>query len=129
MNTKVWKSSESWFVVTRPLGRLVVVALSVFILTVSLIPVLAQEGEKKVGIDNVPAPVKKAILKAVGAGRLVDIGEFTEGGKVVHYEIEMHVDGQEYDVLFAPDGKVLDKIHEGAVGAEKAKLEEAEFFI
>lgn len=89
----------------------------------------SQSNEVKVGIDDVPAPVKKAILKAVGAGRLADIGEFTEGGKVVHYEIEMHVDGQEYDVLFAPDGKVLDKIHEGAVGAKKAKLEEVEFFI
>lgn len=89
----------------------------------------AQSNETKVGIDDVPAPVKEAILKAVGEGRLVDIGEFVEDGRVVHYEIEMYVDGQEYDVLFAPDGKVLDKIHEGAVGAEKAKLEEAEFFI
>jgi hypothetical protein len=89
----------------------------------------SQSNEVKVGIDDVPAPVKKAILKAVGAGRLIDIGEFTEGGKVVHYEIEMHVEGQEYDVLFAPDGKVLDKIHEGAVGAKKAKLKQAEFFI
>jgi hypothetical protein len=89
----------------------------------------SQSNEAKVGIDDVPAPVKEAILKAVGGGRLVDIGEFVEDGKVVHYEIEMHVDGQEYDVLFAPDGRVLDKIHEGAVGAKKAKLEEAEFFI
>jgi hypothetical protein len=89
----------------------------------------SQSNEVKVGIDDVPAPVKEAILKTVGRGRLVDIGEFVEGGRTVHYEIEMHVDGQEYDVLFAPDGKVLDKIHEGAVGAKKAKLEEAEFFI
>jgi hypothetical protein len=129
MKTNVWKLVGSRFAMTRVSGGPVFVVLSVIMLTVSLVPALAQEGEKKVGIDDVPAPVKKAILKAVGAGRLVDIGEFSEGGKVIHYEIEMHVDGQEYDVLFAPDGKVLDKIHEGAVGAEKAKLEEAEFFI
>jgi hypothetical protein len=89
----------------------------------------SQSIEKKVGIEDVPAPVKEAVLKAVGQGRLVDIGEFVEDGKVVHYEIEMHLDGQEYDVLFAPDGSILDNIHEGAVGGKKAKLEEAEFFI
>jgi hypothetical protein len=89
----------------------------------------SQSNEKKVGIDNVPAPVKEAILKAVGKGKLVDIGEFIEDGKVVHYEIEMIVNGEEYDVLFAPNGDVLSKVHEGAVGAKKAKLEEAEFFI
>jgi hypothetical protein len=89
----------------------------------------SQSNEAKIGIDDVPAPVKKAILKTVGAGRLVDIGEFTEGGKVVHYEIEMIVDGEEYDVLFAPNGKVLNKIHEGAAGAKKAQLKEVEFFI
>ena len=94
MKTKVWKSVGNRSAVTRPLGRLVVLALSALILTVSIVPALTQENEKKVGIDDVPEPVKKAILKAVGAGRLVDIGEFTEEGKVVHYEIEMHVDGQ-----------------------------------
>jgi hypothetical protein len=89
----------------------------------------SQSNEKKVDIKNVPAPVRKAILEAVGVGRLVDIGEFTEGGAVVHYEIEMIVDGQEYDLVFAPDGKVLKQVHEGAAGAKKARLEEAEFFI
>ncbi|MCC6680431.1 MAG: fibronectin type III domain-containing protein [Phycisphaeraceae bacterium] len=89
----------------------------------------SQSNETKVGIDKVPAPVKNAILETVGTGRLVDIGQFTENGKIVHYEIEMIVDGQEYDVLFAPDGKVLDKTHEGAAGAQKAQLEEVEFFI
>lgn len=108
MKTKLWKSVGSRFARTQVLSSQVFVVLSVIMLTVSLVPALAQEGEKKVGIDDIPTPVKKAILKAVGAGRLVDIGEFTEGGKVVHYEIEMHVDGQEYDVLFAPDGKILD---------------------
>jgi hypothetical protein len=64
------------------------------------------EGEKKVSIDQVPAKVREAILKAVGRGRLVDIGEMTRNGKTV-YEIEMWLDGTEYDVLFDADGVVL----------------------
>ena len=117
MKTKVCKSAESSFAMTRPLGRLVVVALSVIMLTLSLIPALAQEGEKKVGIDQVPAEVKSAILKEVGDGKLVDIGEFTEGEKKL-YEIEMVVDGKEFDVLFSSDGKVLRKTFEGLKATE-----------
>jgi len=117
MKTKVWKSVESRFAVTRPLGRLVVVALSVIMLTVSLVPALAQEGEKKVSIDQVPAEVKAAILKEVGDGKLVDIGELTEGEKKL-YEIEMVVGGKEFDVLFSSDGKVMRKTLEGLKAKE-----------
>ncbi|MFQ6036713.1 MAG: PepSY-like domain-containing protein [Sedimentisphaerales bacterium] len=121
MRTKVWKLVESRFAMRRPLGSLVVVALSVIILTVSLVPTSAQEGEKKVSIDQVPAEVKAAILKQVGDGKLVDIGEFTKGEKKL-YEIEMVVGGKEFDVLFSSDGKVLRKTFEGL----KAKEGEAE---
>lgn len=109
----------------RSIGKIGIVIMLGLICSVAR----SQSNETKVGIDKVPAPVKQAILAAVGQGSLVDIGEFIEDGKVAHYEIEMHVDGEEYDVLFAPDGKVLDKIHEGAVGGKKAKLEQANFFI
>jgi hypothetical protein len=77
----VWKSVESKFAVTRPLGRRVVVALSVLMLTASLVPALAQEGEKKIDIDQVPAKVKAVILKVVGDGKLVDIGVFMQEDK------------------------------------------------
>ncbi|NIT03845.1 hypothetical protein GTO10_02835, partial [Candidatus Saccharibacteria bacterium] len=99
-------------------------ALSVIMLTVSLAPALAQEGEKKVGIDEVPAEVKAAILKEVGDGKLVDIGEFTEGEKKL-YEIEMVVGGKEFDVLFSSDGEVLKKTFEGlqAKGDEEEEQE------
>jgi hypothetical protein len=87
---------------------------SVAVLAVFLVPASAQEGEKKVTIDQVPKAVKEAILKAVGKGKLVDIGVFEDAGKTV-YEIEMVVDGKEYDVLFDSDGKVLNRRDEGAV--------------
>ena len=115
MNTVTWRSVAKMGAVCM-LGMVCSVAWS-------------QSNETKVGIDDVPAAVREAVLREVGNGKLVDIGEFVEDGKVVHYEIEMHVDGQEYDVLIAPDGKTLDKVHEGASGSKKARLEEAEFFI
>lgn len=68
----------------------------------------AKKGtEVKVPIDKVPAKVKAAILKEVGKGKLVDIGEITRADGTKVYEIEMWKDGCEYDVLFDSDGKVL----------------------
>ena len=97
---------------TRVLYTLVVVSFSIVILTINVAKTFAQEGEKKVSIDHVPAKVKAAILKAVGAGKLVDIGEFTKG-KVKSYEIEVVVDGKEFDILFSSNGSVLRKTFEG----------------
>ncbi len=98
----------------RTLSGLIVVALVVSVLCLAYSTASAQEGEKKVSLEQVPKAVKEAILKAVGKGRLVDIGVFKAGEKTV-YEIEMVVDGREYDVLFDSDGKVLNRRDEGAV--------------
>jgi hypothetical protein len=91
------------------------------------LPLAAQAGEQKVTIDSVPAPVKQAILDKVGSGRLVDIGVYTADGKAV-YEIEMVVDGKEYDVLFDATGKVLRTTFEGEApaGKEGAQEEQAD---
>jgi len=89
-----------------------VVVLSIPVLTICAVPAWAQEGEKKVSIDQVPEKVKAAILRAVGEGKLVDIGEITKGGKKF-YEIEMVVEGREYDVVLSSSGKVLEKTFEG----------------
>jgi uncharacterized membrane protein YkoI len=59
-----------------------------------------------VTIDQVPAEVKKAILREVGNGRLVDITEHSTGSKK-YYEIEMIKDGREIDVYFDSDGTVM----------------------
>jgi hypothetical protein len=94
-------------------GRhVVVVAFSIVALTLLAAAAPVQGGEVKVSIDQVPAAVRAAILKEVGAGRLVDIGEFTDGNTKT-YEIEMVVDGKEFDVLFSSDGTVLRKSFEG----------------
>lgn len=109
----------------RVLGRMVVVALSIPVLIASVAPAWAQAGEEKVSIDQVPERVREAILTAVGDGRLVDIGVFTEGEKKV-YEIEMVVDGKEFDVRFSADGKELKRTFEGE--KKKASVEEGDAF-
>lgn len=109
---------------TRSVCRAVVVALGMVASAIAAVPTSEDEGEKKVTIDKVPPEVKAAILEAVGDGKLVDIGELTQGGEKV-YEIEMVVDGEEYDVLFASDGRVLKKTFEGLKpkeGDEKKKI-------
>ena len=90
----------------------VAVASGAFVLGASAVSAGAQASEKKVTIDQVPHAVRAAILKVVGDGRLVDIGVFT-GGEDTQYEIEMVVDGKEFDVLFAADGTVLRRTFEG----------------
>ena len=119
MKAKAWKSVGRWLAMRRPLGRLIVLALSATMLTVSCDS--TQEGEKKIGIDQVPAEVKTAILKEVGDGRLVDIGVLAQEEKKV-YEIEMVVDNKEYDVSFSSTGEVLRKTFEG-LKAEEGKEE------
>ena len=95
----------------RQTGRMAVPA-SVFVLACCAAVARAQSGEKKVALDQVPAKVRTAIQREIGDGRLVDIGEFTEGNTKT-YEIEMVVDGREFDVLFSSDGAVLRKTFEG----------------
>ena len=81
----------------------------------------AQDAEKKVALDQVPAPVKVAIQNAVGNGKLVDIGEIAQDGKTT-YEIEMHMDGQEIDVVFDVQGKELSrKIQRGTAADQDSK--------
>ncbi|MHC4600152.1 MAG: PepSY domain-containing protein, partial [Planctomycetota bacterium] len=82
-------------------------------------------SEKKVTIDQLPAKVRAAILKEVGEGRLVDIGVFTRDDGSKLYEIEMIVDGKEFDVLFDGDGKVLRKTFEGLKPGEVPKKKTA----
>ncbi|MEZ5988752.1 MAG: PepSY-like domain-containing protein [Planctomycetota bacterium] len=75
-------------------------------------PMTAQDDEHggkevKVSIDKVPAKVKAAIQKEVAKDKLVDIGEITKADGKKVWEIELWKGGDEYDVLFDADGKVL----------------------
>lgn len=97
---------------TRGFGRTLLALLVLSVVVCIVATSFADEGETKVSIDKVPSAVKTAIQNAVGDGKLVDIGEFTKGDTKT-YEIEMVVDGKEFDVLFSAAGEVLNKRFEG----------------
>ncbi len=98
-------------------------AIKSFVLTLALIgfgcdSLRAQESEKKVTLDQVPALVKAGIEKATGKGKLIDIGEISLNGKTT-YEIELQLDGKELDVVFDAKGAELSRQIEGDIAANE----------
>jgi hypothetical protein len=72
----------------------------------------AQESETKVKLEQVPAPVRKAIEQAVGDGKLIDIGEIRTDATST-FEIEIQRDGKEIDVTFDASGREIARTVEG----------------
>jgi len=62
--------------------------------------------ERRVTIDQVPAPVKETILKEAGDHTIKEIEEITQGD-VKTYEAEWVADGKEVEITVAADGKLL----------------------
>ncbi len=72
--------------------------------------VRGDEGkERKIPLEQVPAAARAAIVKAVGDGRIVDIGEITVNGKVTRYEVECMKGDTEIDIVVAPDGQLINE--------------------
>lgn len=68
-----------------------------------------EEGkEEKVTIDQVPAAVKETLLKEAGGGAIKDIDKETEDGKV-QYEVDVVIDGKNFEIVVAEDGKLVSK--------------------
>jgi uncharacterized membrane protein YkoI len=72
-----------------------------------------EENEVKVQLKDCPEAVQKTIKKEAGSGKIREIEKEREGGKTV-YEAEVIIDGKEYEITVAEDGKVLGKEEEGA---------------
>ena len=68
-----------------------------------------KETEKEVTLDEVPAAVKKTILKEADGNKIEEIEEVSKDGKVVYYEAEWKADGKEVEIEVDPDGKLLSK--------------------
>ena len=70
------------------------------------------EGEKEVGINQVPPRVKATILKLAGKNKVEEIEQITRKC----YEAEWTTKGREIEILVAPNGKVLARETEKADG-------------
>jgi uncharacterized membrane protein YkoI len=64
--------------------------------------------EEKVKLEDCPQAVQDTLKKASAGGKIEEIEKETENGKVV-YEAEVVIEGDEYEVKVADDGKLLGK--------------------
>ena len=67
--------------------------------------------EQKVKLEDCPQAVQDTIKKAAAGGKIEEIEKETENGKAV-YEADVVIDGDEYEVKVAEDGKLLSKKQE-----------------
>jgi hypothetical protein len=85
-----------------------------------------EEKEVKVKIEDVPAPVKATLLREADGQEIktVDL-ETLKGGKTV-YEADVKIDGTNYEINVAPDGKLISKKIDNEEDEKKGKDEEKE---
>jgi uncharacterized membrane protein YkoI len=67
-----------------------------------------KEKEEELSIDQVPDAVKATILAEAGDGTIKEIELENENGQTF-YEADVIIDGQEFEIKVAPDGKLLGK--------------------
>jgi hypothetical protein len=65
--------------------------------------------EEVVDIGTVPAPVKAAVEKEVGKGKLIKVEASTLAGKPTTYEAQIDRSGTKAEVTYASDGKELER--------------------
>jgi hypothetical protein len=65
-------------------------------------------NEEKVKLEDCPKAVQDTLKKASAGGKIEEIEKETENGKTV-YEAEVVIEGDEYEVKVAEDGKLLGK--------------------
>jgi len=68
-----------------------------------------ERTEEVVTATTLPATVKTAVDKEVGAAKLRKIEAITEAGKPTVYEVQFEASGRTAEVTFGGDGKVLER--------------------
>lgn len=68
---------------------------------------LALAGQD-VTIDQLPAPVRATVERETKGGQITDIERDSERGQTI-YEVEFVLDGKEYELDIAEDGKLLER--------------------
>ena len=77
-----------------------------------------EEGkEEKVKIDQVPAAARKTLEAEAKGAKIDEVDKEEDDGKVI-YEVDVKLDGHNYEIKVAPDGLLIcKKLDEG--GEEK----------
>ncbi|HZH39653.1 MAG TPA: hypothetical protein VFD85_01510 [Gemmatimonadales bacterium] len=65
------------------------------------------EIEQQVAFDSLPAPVRTALMKKAGKGRITGVESLTKGGTLVAYEAAIVTAGKRSEVQVGPDGTAL----------------------
>jgi hypothetical protein len=61
-----------------------------------------------VPIDQLPQPVRTTVERETQGGQITDIERDAEHGQTI-YEVEFVLDGKEYELDIAADGKLLER--------------------
>jgi len=67
-----------------------------------------EADEVKVKFDDCPAPVKATITKESFGATVATVDKETDDGKTI-YEADAKIDGQNYEIKVAEDGKLISK--------------------
>ena len=70
-------------------------------------PALGYAGPD-IPLDKLPAPVRATVEKETQGGKVTDIEKDHERGQVI-YEVEFTIDGKEWELDIAEDGKLLER--------------------
>jgi hypothetical protein len=65
------------------------------------------EVEDEVALDALPAPVREALEKQAGAGKITKVESLTKHGTLVAYEAHVLTGAKRSEVQVGPDGKPL----------------------
>jgi uncharacterized membrane protein YkoI len=65
------------------------------------------EIEEEVPLDSLPAPVKDALQKKAGSGKITKVESLTKHGSLVAYEAQVRTNGKRSEIQVGPDGKGL----------------------
>lgn len=65
-----------------------------------------EEGEREVSLEEVPEPVREAILRHAGEHRVREVEMFRRGGRL-YYEAEWGENGREVEVTVDENGRVM----------------------
>lgn len=80
---------------------------TLFIPSVLLASGLALAGQD-VTLDQLPEAVRATVDRETRGGKITDMERDTERGQTI-YEVEFVLDGKEYELDIAPDGKLLER--------------------